>query len=163
MKETAKSSLGQLPALHKYLLEQRSFFSVFDFGAGKYGKTDQAYAETNLAYYPYDPYNRDAASNEHNVQCLKWGHCSILACANVLNVVPDEDLQLVINKLYDFTTWTKQKTCYVSVYYNRDLEQDRSTSYGGYQRNKPLAWYIPKLEGFFDSVKKEKNFLVCKP
>lgn len=161
MKATAKSSLGQIPAIHRWITNTQSK-SVFDFGAGKQGKTDTLYHNLATSYFPHDPYNRTKEENIEAEKNLALGLCDILVCSNVLNVIPSNSLTESLCKIKTLTHSTNDKTAYISVYYDSKLEKNRRTRYGGFQRNEPLSWYENKLNLFFDSVKKEKGFLICK-
>lgn len=159
MKETAKSSTNQVSALHKFTSSLG--VSCFDFGAGVEGKIDAFYRDLGIEYAPYDVYNRDLHTNSLSVGVLFRNGLDVVTCANVLNVVPDGDLLRETSNLQNLTKHTNHKLCFVSVYYDPKLAKNRTTSYGGYQRNEPLAWYLPLLRKNFSSVRKVKNFLAC--
>ena len=158
---SAKTSLDQVPALHKTIMQQRAFepaVSVFDFGAGKEGKVDRFMLDSCFQYRPYDPFHRSEAQNFNSI--INAYTCDIVLCANVLNVVEDEHLTDVLSLLAKVTCHTKERKLYLSVYHNKSLPANRKVG-DHFQRNQPLSWYIPHLQKWFSHVKKEKNYLTC--
>jgi hypothetical protein len=164
---SAKTSLNQIPALVSKLMENTTLFPpkafsqpvIFDFGAGKKGKLDSFFFEKQIGYLPYDPFNR---SNGENFDALiEIGDANFAICCNVLNVLEDDALMPTIAKLHKLTMKTKKGVCFLSVYHKPSLPINRQIK-GHFQRNQPIEWYIPHLEKYFGTVRKEGKFLVCK-
>jgi hypothetical protein len=158
---SAKTSLNQVPALHKFTSSLG--LSVFDFGAGKKGKIDEFYASQHLprVYLPFDPFNRDKEENTKSWKYLEDEGVDIVTCANVLNVLEDENLDPVIFNLAAATRQTFKGICFVSVYHNRRLPKNRKVG-DHFQRNEPIGWYVPHLSRVFSSVDRLGQFLACK-
>jgi len=156
---SAKTSLNQVPALHKFTASLG--LSVFDFGAGKKGKIDEFYSNLGIKYLPFDPFNRDWTANQKALKELDYDKVDILTCANVLNVIEDEDFRYVIHQLLELTRATHKRICFVSVYHKHSLPKNRKVG-DHFQRNEPIGWYVPYLEKSFSSVGRLGKFLVCK-
>lgn len=157
---TAKTSLNQVPALHKFVVSLG--LSVFDFGAGKKGKIDSFYASQQMprVYLPYDPFNRDKQENIASWRYLEDHGVDVVTCANVLNVLDDSDLANCIYHLSHATRQTNKGMCFVSVYHKPS--NPRNLRRNGYiQRNQPISEYIPFLKKEFDKVQNVGKFLAC--
>ena len=159
---SAKTSVNQIPFLHKWIA--RSYTGgdkfCFDFGAGKHGKVDQFMIDQKIAYAPYDPFNRLPLVNEHSMKVWQSGACDFVTCSNVLNVLEDEHLDTVLDTLVCLTNNTKMRVCYVTVYHKASLPKNRQVG-NHFQRNEPLDWYKEKLEQKFDTVIKNGKVLIC--
>lgn len=157
---SAKTSLNQVPFLHKWIA--RSYQSrgkhVFDFGAGKEGKVDEFMKQKEFRYWPYDPFNRSPQTNNLSLAALPA--CDFIVCSNVLNVLEDEFLDSIINDLFWKTKQTKNRVCYVTVYHKSNLPKNRQVN-GHFQRNEPLDWYKARLEEKFNMVIKNGKVLIC--
>lgn len=157
---SAKTSLNQIPFLHKWIA--RSYQSrgkhVFDFGAGKEGKVDEFMEQKEFGYWPYDPFNRSEQVNNLSLTALPA--CDFIVCSNVLNVLEDQHLETAIDELSAFTFATKMRVCYVTVYHKSSLPKNRKVG-DHFQRNEPLDWYKEKLEEKFDVVIKNGKVLIC--
>ncbi len=158
---SAATSLNQVSRLHKHLLGQEFQLSCFDFGAGKKGKIDIAHADKKCPYFPYDPFCRSLTSNADSLHALNSNKVSRITCANVLNVIEDEFLDAIIKDLSAKTLKTECKSCWISVYHKSSLPVDRKVG-KHFQRNRPIAWYIPHLEKHFKRVRLFKGFIVCR-
>lgn len=156
---SAKTSLNQVPALHKFTASLG--LSTFDFGAGKEGKIDEFYKTRKLLYLPYDPFNRSEEANVMAWRCLEYGGMECVTCANVLNVVEPQYLDSTLFNLAAATRQTSKGVCFVSVYHNSRLPKNRKVG-DHFQRNEPIGWYVPHLSRVFSSVDKLGQFLVCK-
>lgn len=155
---TAKTSLNQVPALHKFVASLD--LSVFDFGAGKQGKVDEFFFQKRIQYVPYDPFNRTKENNELSWGILEVQGVDIVTCANVLNVLDDSDLVNCIHQLRYATGHTRKGMCFVSVYHAPS--KPRGLRRKGYvQRNEPLSEYAPLLKKEFDKVWNVGKFLAC--
>lgn len=154
---SAKSSLGQVPALAKQIISMG--LSVFDYGAGKIGRTEKEFAAAGIRYLPYDPFNRTNESNAKSLESISAELVDAIMCANVLNVV--EDLPETIRCLALITQFSTSKTCYVSVYHKPSLPKDRFVN-GYIQRNWSPCCYVSFMKVFFREVEQKNGFLVCK-
>ena len=156
---SAKTSLNQIPALHKFTSSLG--LSVFDFGAGKKGKIDEFYANLGIKYLPFDPFNRDHQENVSSFDYLFKEGVDIIVCANVLNVIEDDHLLSVVHQLLDASMQSHKGICFVSVYHKSSLSKNRKVG-DHFQRNEPICWYVPRLKKVFSSVDRLGRFLVCK-
>lgn len=155
---SAKTSVNQIPALHKFT--STLGLSTFDFGAGKKGKIDDFYAAKPFRYIAYDPFNRSVSENSRAITEMYDDGTDIVTCANVLNVIEDEHLDNVLVNLYDFTFETDKQVCFVSVYHKAGLAKNRKVG-NHFQRNEPIQWYIPHLKKYFGKVIRLGQFLCC--
>ncbi len=158
---SAASSTGQLSALSKWHLTHNVELPVFDFGAGKEGLTDKAFKDSNVPYFPFDPFCRSEKSNQSSLNALNEGSCAYVLCSNVLNVIEDEHLDEVIKSIKNCADQTWLKCAWVSVYHKANLPINRHLR-GYFQRNLPIEWYKHHLEKEFKNVEQYKKFLVCK-
>lgn len=158
---SAKTSLNQVSALHKWMLAKDNKIPVFDFGAGKKGKVDDAFYEACTPYFPYDPFCRSSRENSDSLDANIDKETGHVLCSNVLNVLEDNVLPIVINSLFLKTSRTWLKSAYISVYHKKSLPKNRKVG-NHFQRNEPIEWYIPHLQKRFSSVEKVGKFLVCK-
>lgn len=156
---SAKTSINQVPALHKFTASLG--LSTFDFGAGKEGKIDKFYSKLGLLYLPFDPFNRSKENNTESWRLLEREGTDIVTCANVLNVVEPHYLDSTLFNLASATRQTLKGVCFVSVYHNRSLPKNHKVG-DHFQRNEPIGWYVPHLSRVFSSVDKLGQFLVCK-
>jgi hypothetical protein len=157
---SAKTSLNQVPSLHKLIAKIHPFRKpcIFDFGAGKKGKVDAFMSENGFPYLPYDPFNRDGVSNKSSLDSIQ--DCDFVLCANVLNVLEDHVIDNVIKILADLTKKTKNKEVYLTVYHNPSLPKNRQVK-NYFQRNEPADWYVACLEKHFKEVYLRGKILVC--
>lgn len=156
---SAKTSLNQVPALHKFTSSLG--LSVFDFGAGKKGKIDEFYWNLRMLYLPFDPFNRSKEENKESWMHLENEGTDIVTCANVLNVIENENLDSTLFNLAAATRQTFKGVCFVSVYHKTSLPKNRTVG-DHFQRNEPIGWYVPHLKRVFSSVDRLGKFLVCK-
>ena len=154
---TAKTSVNtrRLPAVFNSsalgaIMQAVDIESIFDFGSGKEGAVDKWCADQGIEYLPFDPHNRDAATNAHSEMRV----ADLTICSNLLNLV--EDLDACIKVLAYHT----KKVALVTVYHNSALPRDRQME-GYIQRNWPPSEYAPRLEKQFDKVTKVGHVLVC--
>jgi hypothetical protein len=155
---SAKTSLNQIPSLHKKILAIHQNATIFDFGAGKRGKVDD-FADLNAkGYFPFDPFHRSVKENHRAL--LECQNCDFVLCANVLNVIEDEHLQEAISQLSQIVCYTKQRRMFLSVYHNPKLAANRQVG-EHFQRNLPLVWYIEKIKPWFSSVTRMNDVLAC--
>ena len=158
---SAKTSLNQVSSLHKWMLDKDNKIPVFDFGAGKKGKVDEAFYQKCTPYFPYDPFCRSNRENTDSLDANIEKETGHVLCSNVLNVLEDNVLPLAIASLFVKTKRTWLKVAYVSVYHKAGLPKNRQVG-NHFQRNEKIDWYIPHLEKRFSSVEKVGKFLVCK-
>lgn len=153
---SAKSSLGQVPTLAKMMLNMG--ISVFDYGAGKVGRTDQEFSRLGIRYLPFDPFNRSEQINKTSLASISAEAVHSIMCANVLNVV--DDLAATIASLAEITRFSETKTCYVSVYHKASLPRNRFVK-GYIQRNWSPCCYVEFLKTCFSSVTQKDGILIC--
>ena len=158
---SSKSSVNIIPSLFRWHLDSGNRLPVFDFGAGKKGKLDDACIAAETPYLPYDPFNRSEEENKLALTILNSKGCAYVASSNVLNIVEDEHLDDVISEIAEFAEKTWTNCAWISVFYKPQKAKNRKVR-GYVQRNEPPDWYIPHLEKHFEKVEKFQNFLVCR-
>jgi len=149
--DSAGTSLNQIPALFKKLLEDNKFTgNNFDNGGGKFDTASEWLQSHGYGNFVYDKYNRD---EEHNKSVLDRGDYETSTIANVLNVIKEDEVIL------DVLRRSKEEApiTYISVYEGDKSGVGRMTKNTDgtkcWQRNMRLKDYVPLIEQVFDNVK----------
>jgi len=157
--DSADTSLNQIPALFKKLLEQGKFCGDnFDNGGGKYDKATEWLKENGYGNFVYDKYNR---SEEHNKAVEDKNDYKTSTISNVLNVIKEDDVIL------DVLRKSKQKApiTYISVYEGDKSGKGRMTKDKNgkkcWQRNQRLKDYVPLVEQVFDHVECKNGIITA--
>lgn len=172
---SAGTSLNQIPALHKSSIldmyvgaakaEQANggnFAFIVDYGAGRYNAGESFLMNRhNIPVFSYDPYNRPAQENKFTTEVMEAGYCPIVICANVLNVINDDDairetlsnIRRAIRNVNGVALFT--------VYEGNKSGIDTITK-AGYQRNARTSEYIPILRESFHSIEKRGKILIAR-
>lgn len=165
---SANTSLHQIPALHKSapVIEQLNTIHpavrvAVDIGCGKYPDEISKFMRENYecGYFPYDPYNMPDATNALTMKFIHGHGFRIALCANVLNVIDDNDAMEETIKLCATAVRRQKGKAFFSVY-----EGDRSgvqkETRAGYQRNTPTAAYIPFIQKHFQHIER-RGKVIC--
>ena len=147
---SAGTSLNQIPALHKKLVNKNMLNGVnFDNGAGKFDKATNFLADNDIQNVRYDPYN---LPEEVNKQADNYvGQCDTSTCANVLNVIKEDSAKIdVLKRSYDMLK--PGGTLYISVYEGNRSGIGKESKPGCWQENKKLKDYVPIVEKVFPKV-----------
>lgn len=147
---SAKTSLHQLPALHRKVSNLQDLQSawVLDYGAGRYDKGVQFLRDQGAEAWAYDPYNRPSTENREAIDRLRHGVIDIALCANVLNVINCPHARL--NVITDMAL--AKQAAYFSVHEGDKSSIERQTN-RGYQRNMRVQHYLPEILSVFDHAK----------
>ena len=138
--KSAGTSLRQIPALHKKVMENKLFGGTnFDNGAGKYMNATNYLACNEVLNIRFDPFN---LSEETNSKAARYrGMCETSTIANVLNVIKEESIQIeVLKRSYNMLKacgW-----CFISIYEGNKTGEGKQSKKGCWQNNKLL-----KLDG----------------
>lgn len=128
---------------------------ILDYGCGKYNKNKE-YAETcGYEWYGYDPYNR--AKSENDVALAQ--NPEVIMCNNVLNVL--ENTELIMDVIKDIHMMATDGTDIYFTIYEGDKSGKGKVTTKGYQQNKKLLFYLPKLIRYFDFAIKG-NVIKCR-
>ena len=112
--KSAGTSLRQIPALHKKVMENKLFGGTnFDNGAGKYMNATNYLACNEVLNIRFDPFN---LPEETNSKASRYrGMCETSTIANVLNVIKEESVQIEVLK----RSYNMRKVCgwcFISIY-----------------------------------------------
>lgn len=138
---------------------------ILDYGGGRFDTNKNFMESKGHKLFVYDPYNR---SNEHNEEVislvLSYGGADIIVCANVLNVIYEDEVVYYI--LNDMKKYMHNETIiYIQIYEGDKTGVGRETI-KGYQRNLMAGLYydfinevykdfeITKLGNIFKIVRK---------
>lgn len=134
-----ETSIKQVPGLHKsrYIAEHGLNASVLDYGAGKYPELAENYLKKNTriaSYTPYDPYNLPGKLIPDGAQY------DIVLCANVLNVIRENDV--IIDVIRNAIFHTKKGGFTAFTVYEGDKTGNGRITTKGYQRNELTQRYM---------------------
>lgn len=145
---SARTSMNahKLPRVYGKIQAPPRHSLLFDYGCGKY--TDHIRdAFPGVVYCPYDPYNQpddvNAASLTYLFNAMHCRYPVTVVCSNVLNVI-DDDVEIgKIAARIVVAVVRSGGIGYVTVYEGNRSGIGRQTGPDQYQRNQPLADYLP--------------------
>lgn len=170
---SAETSLNQIPALHKSSLLDMyvgaakaeranggNFAFIIDYG-GDYGGEIFLMNRHNIPVFSYDPYNRPAQENKFTAEVMEAGYCPIVICANVLNIINDDD---AIREILSNIRRAMRNVNGVALFtvYEGNKSGIAAATKAGYQRNARTSEYIPILQESFHSVEKRGKILIAR-
>ncbi len=125
---------------------------VFDYGCGRETRLVRHIVESQGAtYIPYDKYHK----SEGSLDDLHNG-VDVTVCANVLNVIDDDETILAIIKDICNNSRKSIFKMYERAGDNRGIE----TADDQWQNNYPLSWYVEQMTKLGFEPRKEKGCLV---
>ena len=134
-----KTSIPQVPSGILHFTETgflKKGDSFFENGAGQYDKTQIAFRNKGIEYYPIDPYNRSAQRNFRVYEAMKDnGGVKASGMANVLNVIRDFDSTIKAIE-FAYAPLKANGKMQITVY-----EGNKKGVWDGSQHNRPLKWY----------------------
>jgi hypothetical protein len=157
--KSAKTSVNQVPALHKKI-NWRFGDTNLDIGGGKYEAATEYLNSKGVNNLVYDPYNR---SKEHNTNVLSHYIYNTATIANVLNVImTDEERVRALETAQSYVQ--PGGKIYISVYEGNKSGKPSISSIGTYQENKKLKEYLHIVCQVWDPkyVKLKKNMIEVK-
>lgn len=171
---SAGTSLNQIPALHKssvldmYVEAAKAerakggdFAFIVDYGAGRYNAGEIFLTSRHdIPVFSYDPYNRPREENEYTAKIMDAGYCPIIICANVLNVVNDDDALREILSNIRHAIRNVHGVALFTIYEGNKSGVGAVTK-AGYQRNARTSEYIPILRESFHSVERKGKILIA--
>jgi len=152
---SAKTSLNQIPALHKWFVKQYNKpQTILDFGCGKYDKGMEYLEEHGHIVWGYDPYHQPEYYNQILLQ-QDTDYDAIL-CANVLNVIQDElDIRNALNLISNLSNMA-----FFSIYEGDKTGIGKETT-KGYQRNEKIHEYVKLIKEFYPTVFRQGNIIIA--
>lgn len=166
---SAKTSLNQIPALHKSAPVRLYLESlhpteriVVDIGAGKYPQKASAYMRENYhaAYFPCDKFNLPEETNRMTEKLINDGNFPCALCSNVLNVIDDdEEMSKVILSAAAAILHRKGKA-FFTVYEGDKTNVGKYTS-KGFQRNSKTETYLPYFYRWFKNVERHGKIIIA--
>lgn len=121
-----------------YLKELR----VVDYGCGRRATQEKVLiyisSQVPIIYFPYDPYWGDEDRNRNAISCLcQWEEADLCICANVLNVIDDdEELEKIIKEVTQAKYWAFQ------IYEGDKSGIGKESKAGCWQRNAKTEFYV---------------------
>jgi hypothetical protein len=150
---SARTSMNahKLPRVFGKIAQPPRHSILLDIGSGKYTDHIRA-AFPDVTYCPYDPFNQPEDVNRHSLYYARMAahirYPVTIVCSNVLNVIDsDQEVQSIADYILDNVT-RSGGVAYVTVYTGDNSREGRQTGPDQYQRNAPLADYLP----FFRSL-----------
>ena len=151
--KSAGTSLRQIPALHKKVMQGKLFSkngTNFDNGAGKYMNATEYLAGNEVLNVRFDPFN---LPEEVNSKATRYrGMCETSTIANVLNVIKEESIQIeVLKRSYNMLKacgW-----CFISIYEGNKTGEGKQSKKGCWQNNKRTKEYMDTVKKVFPTCK----------
>lgn len=131
---------------------------ILDYGGGKYDSNITYMQEKGCQVYVYDKYNRSKEHNEHVLQEMTRLTPNYIVCSNVLNVIYEDE---IIDEILKDIAQYKTATVFIAIYEGDKKGIGKETN-KGWQRNEKTTSYIPKIEKYFNVIKKKGNIIECK-
>lgn len=169
---SAGTSLNQVPALHKSATlnmcvatakaEHKNFAFIVDYGAGRYNAGEIFLTNRhNIPVFSYDPYNRPTEENTLTLEIMETGSCPIVICANVLNVIDDdEEITWILANIRRAIRNVRGVALF--TVYEGNRSGIGTPTKAGYQRNAKTSEYIPILQDIFHSVTRKGKILIAR-
>lgn len=115
-------------------------FRIVDYGCGRAWGNTQAFLQkqvNKLNYYPYDPFWVNSQQNLEAQESLNNNQIDLCICANVLNVIQEEDiLKDIIKDIIKTPIWI------IQVYEGDGSGNGKVSKKDCYQRNQKIADYL---------------------
>lgn len=113
---------------------------VVDYGCGRAWDNTQAFLQkqvNELSYYPYDPYWVNSPQNIAAQRALKNHQIDLCICANVLNVIQEDDIvRKIIADVVQADKWV------IQIYEGDKQRHGRVSKEDCYQRNQKVVDYL---------------------
>ena len=156
------TSLNQNPAGNNYGKKWGLFRSGtrnIDIGAGRFDKATQFLAELGVENIPFDPVNRDSATNQRAVESVRTKPADTATVHNVLNVIDNDTvMEGVINQAA--RAITAKGTAIFTIYEGDRSGVGRATK-AGYQRNEKASSYVSFMRKYFGHVEPHGNVILA--
>lgn len=146
---SAVTSLNQVSRVHTSIDWQPNTV-VLDYGGGKFDKATEYMKDKGVLNLVYDPFNRSSVHNSEVLQYLnEYGGADSVICANVLNVIQEDDV--VKNVLKDLDKYCKSGgKIYICVYEGAKTDVGKNDDKRkSYQRNMKTKSYLPIIEEMY--------------
>lgn len=127
---------------------------ILDFGCGKYTLAEHVVREAGHVYLPYDPYNRDEATNRWSI-CNAVKHCDIIVCSNVLNVL--DSPHLVHSVIAQIELIATKNTQVIFTVWEGDRSGRGKYTKNGFQANQKLNFYLLYIKEHFNIAEIHNN------
>ena len=157
---SANTSLNQIPALHKNLVNKNLFGDTnFDMGAGKFDTATNFLARHEILNIRYDKYNLPEKINTTSYRSI--GICDTATIANVLNVIKEESEQIDVLK-HTKRMLKNGGVAYISVYEGNKIGIGNQSKNDCWQNNKKLIDYLPTIQKVFSTVYIKYGMIIAK-
>ena len=159
---SAKTSIKQVPAVFKSPLFKANGTNI-DIGAGRFdlGKNHLERERGVTESVPFDPFNRDEATNSEAVRRLQSGErFGTSTIPNVLNVIKEKSIRDNVVR-QAARSLQDGGAAYFQIYEGNRTGGGRVTG-AGWQNNKKTSLYIGEINAHFDNVKQHGNIVVAK-
>lgn len=134
--------------------------SILDYGCGKYDDNENYCKNLDILWLGYDPYWKDENYNNLNLDYVKNFGIDCIICSNVLNTIDDIDTILsILQCIYDLAK--ENTTIIFSCYKGNGKGIGKETKKDCWQRNENYKIWTPRLEQFFNIIKRDDDVYIC--
>lgn len=156
---SAETSLKQVACLFKSKwAEFKPDDVVLDYGGGRYNLVANFMADKVAKFHTVDKFNRcEQWNNFHTIAAIFEG-CNVVTCANVLNVIKEDDVVDDVIRIVHKITSDRAIFC---VYEGDKSGKGRKTQKSSWQRNERAAEYERRIAKYFKNVKRHGNIIVA--
>ena len=156
---TINTSRKQVPASAKTLSaiisKQLTTCRLLNFGCGKWPELTEQYLQSKIKNLIVDNYDPNSSSEAVIKTLPRDYQCEVVLCANVLNVLDDDQLRDCIVQLRRIPF----ALCVIQIYEGNKSGNGKKTR-DGFQRNARTPVYLQHIKSIFDddyTIKKRKN------
>jgi len=155
-----KTCRNQVSRLHTFVNPKGRV--ILDYGCGKFDKGLHYLMDKGADRVAgFDPFNRSDSENEKAVHWMKHNIPDTVLCANVLNVIQEQEVRSkVIKVCRDSLNLNLIGEVYFSVYAGDNSGIPKKTKCG-WQEHRKLKSYLPEIEPYFDKVEVKKNVIIA--
>ena len=131
-----------------------------DIGAGRFDKATKFLADIGVTNIPFDPVNRDSATNRRAAEDVRDNPADTATVHNVLNVIDnDAVMEGIVNQA---ARAIKKGGSAIFTIYEGNRSGVGARTRDGYQRNAKARSYEPTIKKFFGSVETHGNVILAR-
>lgn len=131
-----------------------------DIGAGRFDKATKFLADIGVTNIPFDPVNRDSATNRRAAEDVRDNPADTATVHNVLNVIDNDSvMEGIVNQA---ARAIKKNGSAIFTIYEGNRSGVGARTRDGYQRNAKARSYEPTIKKFFGSVETHGNVILAK-
>jgi hypothetical protein len=145
---SAKTSIPQVPALHKWAYSYGYLnpgVIVVDYGCGGFDHGMLYCQEKGCWWRGYDPYHRSPSANHDAIATLVQGDADVVLCANVLNVINNAGARAQVIRSACSGLRKMAQVALFQTYEGDRSGTGRITS-KGWQENRKVSTYVEEIK-----------------